>query len=297
MYDRGMAKRLKNALVPAPGERNFRERPRKSLDKLVYGVHFATDERLAAWYAYNAWYNRDLQDPDFKPIRTRPVVIHVDVSGLRVRPDLDAVEQAKTYLRDTQIREYAAEDLDDARYSDESDFDDFDFLDLARRSNVYNLWAAAQQLFNALSRLPHVFETQEEWDEWRLHGRYRAKHMIGLVEQFKVHEPIPLDRVLRVDVLWPVFPSLGPSPLDNEEIYEELNKTGWAVADYIGIVSDTADMKVLPGPAEMHPDTVVGYHGTTSEVLERAFPGAFQTRFRPLPRVDEVQAILDKAPW
>ena len=234
-------------------------RPTKPED--YHGVHTSGSEEIAGVYAIGAWTEAKARDPG-----AYPVVLTLDVSGLRAVPDVDAIAQAAFLLADTSVRsQFEGEDLDSA--GDQWELD-YDHLRVGADTN-----SAVIESVQYGSGPMAAFDDDESWDRWVRTGNYTEDEAIRLVDQRRYLDDFDWARVVEARAMKPWWPQLLDEPWDDES--EARLKAAEATGHKVLTVQDVGFTDLI----ELQPIAKGGgapgdvqYHGTSSWHLARAFP-------------------------
>lgn len=232
-----------------------------------YGVHTTDSKSIAAVYAMGATYD-DFFDDEYTErdpeTGAYPVILSLNVSGLEVLPDVDALAQAAEWLDAPWMRnQFEGMSLDEANDSWEYQ-SELQIGDDVRASVINEVLQGG---------VVSAFDDEEEWEAWVEHGQYTPEVAIALVKQKRYLTDIGYDRLVQIEAMKPWWPRVLDDPWGGEimEEYERIESIGYkavTIDDFFH--DDLLDLKVVAkGPA---PARDVEYHGTSSINAQLAFP-------------------------
>lgn len=280
--DKARRRRGRNALLAQPpagihglgvaGGQAFQQavgRPTVAED--YYGVHTTGLPEIAAVYAMGAW--SDIVEAVFLSDEARirdpepyPVILTLDVSGLRALPDVDAIARAAYLLEDRGIRQqFEGMDLQEAHEMWEVSYED------VRAGG--DVGTAVMEVSQYAGGPMDAFEDDEAWERWVKTGDYTDEEASRLVDQRRYMNDFDWNRVVRVEAMRPWWPWILEHATERgEEEGDIVEAAGWQavdeemVIDLVGLL----DLKALAeGPASSGD---VQFHGTSSAHLRQAFP-------------------------
>jgi hypothetical protein len=205
-------------------------------------------------------------------LRDYPVVVALDMSGLKRLPDYDAVVLAKDSLQ-TVAKEILASDEDPFRWLETVDAAEFPEVSDVRGAIFANFAScvgdAGLCLQSILERLPEdewqgaltkIAELRPGWQEF-------AMEVVG---QYRYEEDVPSSRLVSVHYVKPFWPYSILSD-DEEELDEALTDAGWDVVSEIDL--ESLDPKYREVWSRPKPDEAgVEWHGTSWRNLLLAAP-------------------------
>jgi hypothetical protein len=230
------------------------------------GVHTSGTWNIAASYAMGAWRQSDRQG--------YPVVITLDVEGLKALPDVDAILQSATSL--SYMRSEALQALEDGE----------DLLDLAEMwhereyEQVFTPEALVFQEFQeGLNPLAAAFDLYDEEKAerviaaWANGGELPGDLLSHLIDQRRYLNDFDLDRVVLVEAFKPWYDTIMDTPYDDEpdEALVQAEEDGYMVLTLDDCTHDfSSETETLYEGVE---SGETQFHGTWSGTLFEAFPG------------------------
>lgn len=226
------------------------------------GVHTTGSPEIAGVYAMGAWQEARKFDSD-----AYPVIVTLDVSGLRALPDVDAIARAASLLEDGFIRG-GFEDMD---LQDAYDMWEVEYESIRTGADIND---AVMEVVQYSGGPMGAFEDDEAWRRWVETGDYTDEEASRLVDQRRYMEDFDWDRVVKVDAMRPWWPVLTEDVYDDasEEQSEKIEEAGWkeVTVEDVFDLSGILDLKTIArGEGK---DRDVQFHGTSSWYLARAFP-------------------------
>jgi hypothetical protein len=234
------------------------------------GVHTATDPLIAAAYAMGSLAAGDVDSNGY------PVLVTLDVSGLEALPDVDALvrggEAADVARSEYRKRVADGETMDDILDEDE----EFGAEPQAREGDE----PAAFIFEDVGSRPLHAIrdyaddsgdDAEEIFERFLATGELPNGVLTRLVGQQRYLNDFDLDRVVRIEAIRPWWRRVISSYDDPR--FEKLQERGYQVftMDELPIHSPGDRVTLYEAPPQER--TNVEYHGTTSVVIDLAFPG------------------------
>ena len=283
-----------------PGHYHYLTRPQTIAGKPITGkdyegVHTTTWFDLAAGYATGT----------VEKCRCGwPLVLELDVKGLRAMPDVDAMLTAEEVVLGVEVRRDmkkiadSVEDIDGAvdAVDEEHQYDDND-----DQAQVGDHWAAyATENFNRVN-LPKAFKLtyKDEADAWAAFSEYVLKGTIApevlanLTSQRRWLTDFTEERVIRVTAFKPPWDTILDNwwEMDDEELTrkaEAIEAAGYDIVSLETIGNGSNAVQTKQVLWERSQSVKSGeFHGTSSDLVKKALPGIPLPAEPPFP-VEEV---------
>lgn len=271
-----------NPLLSRPPKSEHRLRNTKAFRDFVgrqpteedyHGVHTTSSRLIAQAYAMGTWRNNEGQG--------YPVVVTLDVSGLKPHPDVDAMirggEAQKHFLPEHRQRAKDGESfydmLEDEGYDDTWDTtagDDpaaFVFEAIGLRS------LAAIETYAER----HKLDAQDVFDSYLESGVLPQEALMYLVEQQRYFHDFDITHVVRIEAMQPWWSAVLWSWDDVEANRVESDGFYVFTMDQWPFSSSGTTGKVLWEAPDAALREHVEFHGTSSPAVESAFPGIIPT--------------------
>jgi hypothetical protein len=240
---------------------------RQPTDADYEGVHTTSSEAIAGAYAMGTW--------DHQQRQGYPVIITLDVSGLEPLPDVDAMLQGAESV-DALLATYRREAENGADFYSLLNDDDYSEPD-ARAGDAPAAFIFEDTGAHPLSSIENYaqandLDPEEVFAQFLKSGELPPEVLSDMVQQQRYLNDFDIDRIVRIEAIKPWWDSVMVS-WEDEEV-EELAEAGWFVFvldDYP--FSDAGETKVVWEAPDAKKRTDVEFHGTTSLVVDRAFPG------------------------
>jgi len=282
-------------LAKPPGQYHYLSQTRVD-PKLYEGVHTTSSFEIAAAYAFgtNGFVAR-------KHPNTYPVVVELDVGGLRFEPDVDAYHQVQelfnisSYDKQRALKELAegktVDDLAEDAFMDggesECSIGDNIACFIFEDNQHNNVYRAFIDFYGANSP-----KAQAAYVRWVKTGKYDKRLLTFLVDQRRYLVDFDLDRLVRVVAFQPWWDEMMEYYEDEQqERIERIENAGYAVYTLESLPIGVRDDKVLYDSGDKPKDTQ--YHGTSAALLAAAFPMLPLPAEPPFP-VSEVEEGNDE---
>jgi hypothetical protein len=243
------------------------------------GVHTTGSELIAAAYAMSAW-NQHYREG-------YPVLVTLDVSGLKALPDVDAMLRGAEQV-DALLNHYRGlvgdgmgfwDLMDDEDYSEASaqvgdEPAAFIFEDMGNHMlQAIDAYASAEGL-DAEEIFAEVLQTEE----------LPPGVLTRMVDQQRYLNDFDIDRVVQIEAIKPWWDRVLLS-WDDED-FKQIAARGWEVFTMDEWPFGRFDTKTVWKATDASKREKTEYHGTTSLVIELAFPGLIPAK-SPFPVEDE----------
>lgn len=279
------------------GTRRLEEFVGRSTEDTRMGVHTTSNVALAAAYAMSGCNRRH---SDFGSRSEYPIVIELDITGLKYLADEDALAQLYETVKDPETLSIIREGLEsgDSVYEIAQQMDEFDQQSDSRQ--VAELIEAGVYHRN-IPRAVLDFYGDDEGkarDELQLLlrlGVIDQRIGVGLVDQRRYLRDFDLDRVVKVSVFRPWYNDIvmpwWDAGEDSEEALEaaRIEAHGWklyTVDDEGNWPLDKRDIWVNPA-LRGRKGLQTQYHGTVSSLAQQAFPTLPWPASAPFPILPE----------
>lgn len=258
--------------------RRFRQlfgRPPREAD--YEGVHTTGDKLIAAAYANGTWDDGD----------GYPVIIALNVTGLKPLPDVDAMLRGAEAVDDL-LRQYRSEVKTGATFYSLLNEDDF------AQSDVQIGEPPSAFIFediggHVLSAMESESDPEAVFEQFIKSGVLPDTVLIRMVDQQRYLSDFGLNRVVRIEAVRPWWQEVIAGEDDGEqdakiEALEARGYTVFTLGDWP--FTDPGQTRVLWESPRASKAKKVEYHGTASLVVEQAFPGLIPEE-TPFPLLDE----------
>jgi len=253
--------RVVHRLIDTRGFRRlFGRAPR---DSDYEGVHTTGSRLIAGAYAMSSWH-----DPRSYP-RGYPVIVTLDVSGLKPLPDVDALLFGAQAVADLlpQYRERAAAGETFYAMLNDDDFSEAE-VQVGDDPAAFIFEDVGTHVLNAIDG---ERDPEAVFREFLKTGALPDSVLTRLVDQQRYLDDFDLDRVVRVEALRPWWHEVLHADDEMIPAIERSGYTVFTIDDWpFTAVGPTKTVWQAPD-AEARED--VEYHGTTSIVISLAFPG------------------------
>jgi len=232
------------------------------------GVHTTGSSLIAAAYAMSAWRNHNEDG--------YPVNVLLDVSGLKPLPDVDAMLRGAE-AADDLISHYRKLVADGENFWDLLNEDDYRELDaqVGDSPAAFVFEDTGTHVLNAIETYASSsgLDAEEVFEKFLKDGELPPEALTILVNQQRYLDDFDLDRVLRIEAIKPWWDKVLLSWDDDE--FQELAARGYEVftLDEWPFVNEGTTKVVWEAPDAKERLGTGEYHGTTSLVIELAFPG------------------------
>jgi hypothetical protein len=261
----------KNPLLARPPHHLHRLRDESRIADVedpYLGVHTSGTWNIAAAYAMSAWRQNSRYG--------YPVVVTLDVTGLKALPDVDALLRADdslSYMRN-EVKEALDEGVDIWNLAEQWYERDYE--------RVYTPEGAVfqehQEALNPISAAIDLYDDDAEAVllDWAEGGVLPGDVLSHLIDQRRYLVDFPLSRVVRIETFRPWYDSLvedywGEEDRPSEAVQAE--KEGYQVVFYEDIYESGADFNSERVTLyEGTPSNNVQYHGSWSGMIQMAFP-------------------------
>jgi hypothetical protein len=241
------------------------------------GVHTTGSRLIAGAYAMGTWDSGD----------GYPVIVTLDVSGLKPLPDVDAMLRGAEAVADL-LGQYRTEVKAGATFYSLLNEDDF------AQSEVSVGEEPAAFIFedvgaHVLTAIDEEQDPEAVFEQFLKSGKLPDSVLTRMVDQQRYLNDFDIDRVVRVEALRPwwhqvLFASDDAEDDDKVAALEARGYTVFTLEDWP--FHDPGETRTLWEAPDAKKRKDVEYHGTTSLVIELAFPGLIPEE-TPFPIIDE----------
>lgn len=256
--------------------RSFRRLMKRAPQQSDYdGVHTTGSALVAGAYAMSAWNQHDREG--------YPVIVTLDVSGLEALPDVDALLRGAEQT-DALLSHYRRQVEDGMGFWDLLDDEDYD--EMSARAGDEPAAFIFEDIGNHMLQSIDSYASDEGLDAEDVFaaflktGELPPGVLTRMVDQQRYLNDFDLDRVVQIEALKPWWERVLLSWDDNE--FKQLTKRGWEVFTLDEWPFSAGESKVVWKAPDAGKRKDTEYHGTTSLVIELAFPGLISAK-SPFP--------------
>lgn len=243
------------------------------------GVHTTSSELIAAAYAMSAWHQHNEEG--------YPVLVLLDVSGLTPLPDVDAMLRGAEAVDDL-VTHYRSRVEDGESFYDL--LNDEDYSEASARAGDEPATFIFEDSGNHVLQSIESYAIDEKRDAEEVFAAFLAESKLPegvltrMVQQQRYLNDFDLDRVIQVEALKPWWEKVLMSWDDDE--FKQLTQRGYEVFTLDEWPFSPGESKVVWRAPDADKRKDAEYHGTTSLVIELAFPGLIPEE-TPFPVEDE----------
>jgi hypothetical protein len=251
------------------------------------GVHTTGKFDLAGIYALQT---TERTESSFGPDEPYPVVLQLDVRGLRALPDVDALMEGYEQF-DESIRKIVEDELDEGQYawqiaerlSGDGDFEEED--EDAWFAVSHTLTNAAEAVLEAVG--DDEKKARRVLERWVRTGQVPEALLTYVVDQRRFMHDFGTERLVSVQAVKPLWKTILPSWDEDEQVGRRVGKLearGWSVMTRDdGGDSGLDSREIWRNPRFREEPRRTQYHGTSSLLAARAFPEVPWPREAPFP--------------